>query len=249
MAGHSHFANIQHKKDNVDKKRSKVFTRLVRDIITAIKTSGGEANVDLNPKLKMAISIAKSYNLPKDKIENAIKTALSKNESENQESVRYNGTFAGGVACIIECSTDNRNRTIGEVRTIFTKADGKIVDSGGVEFMFQKIGYFEYSKESFETSKIIISFDEFFEYCLGEEINNVSELEDKFIAECSFENFERVYQFFQKNPKLTNPSCSEIRWKANEYLDVNQEKREFLQKIEEKLEDLNDVERVYWNVA
>src|ERR1700712_3895335 len=140
MAGHSQFKNIMHKKGKQDAVRSKVFSKLAREITVAAKM--GLPDPNMNPRLRAAVLAARAENMPKDNIERAIKKA-SGGEGENYDEVRYEGYAPGGVALIVEALTDNRNRTAGEVRSYFTKSGGALAETGAVSFMFDRIGVIE----------------------------------------------------------------------------------------------------------
>ena len=137
MAGHSQFKNIMHKKGRADKARAKLFSKLAREITVAAKL--GMPDPAFNPRLRAAILAAKAENVPKDNIERAIKKSQG-GDGENYDEIRYEGYAPGGVAVIVEALTDNRNRTAGEVRSIFTKAGGNLAETGAVSFMFDHVG-------------------------------------------------------------------------------------------------------------
>ncbi len=145
MAGHSQFKNIMHKKGKQDAVRSKVFSKLAREITVAAKL--GLPDPNMNPRLRAAMLAARAENMPKDNIERAIKKAAG-GEGENYDEVRYEGYAPGGVAVIVEALTDNRNRTAGEVRSYFTKSGGALAETGAVSFMFDRIGMIEYEKKA-----------------------------------------------------------------------------------------------------
>src|SRR3954468_10907846 len=141
MAGHSQFKNIMHKKGRADKARSKLFSKLAREITTAAKL--GLPDPAMNARLRTAVIAARAENMPKDGIERAIKKAAG-NDSESYEDMRYEGYGPGGVAVIVEVLTDNRNRTAGDVRAAFTKSGGNLAETGAVSFMFDHVGVIEY---------------------------------------------------------------------------------------------------------
>ncbi|MEC7722214.1 MAG: YebC/PmpR family DNA-binding transcriptional regulator, partial [Pseudomonadota bacterium] len=141
MAGHSKFKNIQHRKGAQDKKRAKVFSRLSKEITIAAKM--GMPDPDSNPRLRTAITAARAQNMPKDNIERAIKKSADAG-GENYEEVSYEGFGTGGIGVIVETLTDNRNRTAGDVRTVFTKSGGNLGETGSVSFMFDRRGAVEY---------------------------------------------------------------------------------------------------------
>src|ERR687894_622562 len=138
MAGHSQFKNIMHRKGRVDAVRSKVFSKLAREITVSAKL--GLPDPAMNPRLRAAILAARAENMPKDNIERAIKKAAG-NEGESYEEIRYEGYGPGGAAVIIEAMTDNRNRTASDIRSVFTKSGGNLAETGAVSFMFDRVGY------------------------------------------------------------------------------------------------------------
>jgi len=138
MAGHSKWANIQHRKGKQDAKRGKLFTRLIREVTIAAKLGGGDP--DANPRLRAAIDTAKSLSMPKDTIERAVKRGGGNEESENVDELRYEGYGPGGVAILVDTMTDNRNRTVSEVRHAFTKYGGNLGTDGSVAYLFIKVG-------------------------------------------------------------------------------------------------------------
>src|SRR6476659_95415 len=144
MAGHSQFKNIMHKKGRADKARSKLFGKLAREITVAAKL--GMPDPAFNPRLRAAMLAARAENMPKDNIERAIKKSQA-GDSETYDAIRYEGYAPGGVAVIVEALTDNRNRTAGEVRSIFTKAGGNLAETGAVSFMFDHVGVVEYAAD------------------------------------------------------------------------------------------------------
>lgn len=142
MAGHSKWANIQHRKGAQDKKRAKIFSKLAREITVAAKMGGGDP--DMNPRLRLAIANAKSQSMPKNNIENAVQKGVGGGEGEDYTEMRYEGYGPGGVAVIVDALTDNKNRTAGEVRSYFTKFGGNLGETGSVNFMFDRVGEIVY---------------------------------------------------------------------------------------------------------
>ncbi len=152
MAGHSQFKNIMHKKGAVDARRSKVFSKLAREVTVAAKL--GTPDPDMNPRLRLAIQNARAENMPKDNIERAIKKAAG-GDAENYEEVRYEGYGPGGVAMIVEALTDNRNRTAGAVRSYFTRNGGALGETGSVAFLFDRVGQIVYPAEAGSADKVL----------------------------------------------------------------------------------------------
>ena len=144
MAGHSQFKNIMHRKGRVDAVRSKVFSKLAREITVAAKM--GMPDPNMNPRLRAAILAARAENMPKDNIQRAINKAAG-GEGENYDEIRYEGYGPGGAAIIVEAMTDNRNRTASDIRSYFTKSGGNLAETGAVSFMFDRVGYVEFGPE------------------------------------------------------------------------------------------------------
>jgi YebC/PmpR family DNA-binding regulatory protein len=153
MSGHSKWANIKHRKGAVDAKRGKVFTKLIKEITVAARIGGGDPAA--NPRLRSAISAAKSVNMPKDNVERGIKKGTGELEGVNYEEILYEGYGPGGVAVLVECMTDNRNRTVAEIRSSFSKAGGNMGESGCVAWMFDKKGSILVDKENVEEEKLM----------------------------------------------------------------------------------------------
>ena len=235
MAGHSKFANIKHRKGAQDAKRAKVFTRLVRELIVAAKIS---ADVDSNPRLRTAVIAAKAANLPKDRIENAIKKGSSGSDGANYESARYEAYGAGGTAFVIEALTDNKNRTVSSVRSIFSKFGGNLAETGSVSFMFDHLGIIRYEKDN-------ISEEEIFEVAVTADADSV-ETEDGFhIISVSVENFAKVRDVLMV--KYGDPTSLGLDWVAKEMLDISADKSETLLKMIDALEEDDDVQNIYTN--
>ncbi|MDX1569792.1 MAG: YebC/PmpR family DNA-binding transcriptional regulator [Xanthomonadales bacterium] len=156
MAGHSKWANIQHRKKAQDKKRGKIFTKLIREITVAAREGGGDP--DTNPRLRLAVDKANAANMPKENIERAIKKATGELEGVTYEEIRYEG-YLGGVAVMVDCLTDNRNRTVAEVRHTFDKHGGSLGTEGSVAYMFEKRGIITFPPESDEDSIMLAALD------------------------------------------------------------------------------------------
>ncbi len=237
MAGHSKYHNIRHRKGAQDKKRAKQFTKLVRAIITAAKS--GKADPELNPQLRSAILEAKAQNLPKDKIEGAIKTATSEGEANNYESMRYEGYSAGGIAILVEALTDNKNRTAADMRHAFSKYGGKLSVTGSVSCMFDHVGAIYYSTNDFSPDKL---FEEAIE--LGPE--DIQLGEDYTLIYTKLEEFTDIRESLIK--KFGEPNSSGLIWRPQntEVID-DTEKAEKLFKLIDTLEDYDDVQHVFSN--
>jgi YebC/PmpR family DNA-binding regulatory protein len=238
MAGHSQFANIKHRKGAQDAKKAKRFTKILREITVAAKT--GQPDPNMNPRLRNAIIEARVNNMPKDRIEAAIKKASGSADNENFESIRYEGYAPGGIAIIVEALTDNRNRTASEVRSIFTKAGGALGETGSVGFMFDHVGVIQFDSK-------IASEETMFEAALeagAEEVESSSEIH---VVITTPENFAAVRDaLIEKFSK--DPISAKLDWKAkitNEINDLEQAQK--LLKMIDALEDCDDVQVVTGN--
>lgn len=238
MAGHSKFKNIQHRKGAQDKKRAKLFTKLAREIITAAKS--GQPDPELNPRLRTAISNARSHNLPKDRIERAISQASNSN-ADNYEEMRYEGYAPGGIAIIVEALTDNKNRSASDIRAAFSKYGGNLGETGSVSFMFDHLGCIVYPNSVAEEEVI-------FEIALESGASDVESDEGYHYIYTSVEDFGFVND--QLTRKFGDPEDSNLIWKAqiiNEISDI--EKAQKIFKLVDVLEDNDDVQRVFGNYS
>jgi YebC/PmpR family DNA-binding regulatory protein len=236
MAGHSKFANIKHRKGAQDKKRANLFTKLAREIVVAAKM--GQADPDFNPRLRLAISNAKSNSMPKDRIETAIKKATSPADGENYDEVRYEGYAPGGIALIIDTLTDNRNRSVAEVRSTLTKNGGTLGESGSVSFNFERIGLFKYKKET-------ASDEEMLEAAIEAGADNCESYDEFHEITCDADAFNEVQQALAD--KFGDPDTGRLDWRANTPIDVDVDTAEKIENLIEKLEDLDDVQMVSSN--
>ena len=236
MAGHSKFKNIMNRKGSQDKKRAKLFSRLIREISVAAKL--GTPDPDSNPRLRTAINNALSSNMSKDNIERAIKKNNS-TEANSIEEIIYEGFGPGGVAILVESMTDNRNRSASEIRAAFSKFNGNLGISGCVKPYFQKIGIVTYSNS-------VDSFDNFFEFCLSIEVEDIQELDELYEIIITSELFHVSLEKLEK--KFGMPKFSNLEWRALNNIEVSKEDdAKNLFKLLEKLEDLDDVQNVSSN--
>jgi len=239
MAGHSQFANIKHRKGAQDKKRAKLFTKLLREITVAAKT--GQPDPAFNPRLRSAIIDAKSNNLPKDRIDAAIKKVAQGSEGDNFEEIRYEGYGPNGIALIVEALTDNRNRTASEVRSIFSKSGGALGETGSVNFMFERIGLVKFEKK-------VGSDDEVFEVALEAGAEEVESSEEEHIIISNPDDFAVVRDALIE--KYGDPIAAKLDWKAKDLTEIDDvEKAEKLLKVVDALEDLDDVQKVTGNYS
>ena len=235
MAGHSHWAGIKHKKGRADKERSKIFSKLSREITVAAKL--GDKDSDMNPRLRTAIQAAKQANMPKDNIARAI----SKSEisgDKNYENLRYEGFGTSNVAFIIETLTDNKNRSASSIRTVLQKNGGRLGESGSVTYMFNNSGIIQ-----FEKSKI--SEEEAFEIAINAGAKDCTNLKDNFEIITKKEDFYKIKTELEK--KIDTFSYSAIEWRAVNYIDLNKEQSEKVLEVLSSLEDLDDVQSIFTN--
>jgi YebC/PmpR family DNA-binding regulatory protein len=235
MAGHSQFKNIMHKKGKQDAIRSKLFSKLAREITVAAKM--GLPDPAMNARLRAAIIAARAENMPKDNIERAIKKA-SGADAENYDEVRYEGYAPGGVAVIVEALTDNRNRTAGEVRSYFTKAGGSLAETGAVSFMFDRVGSIEFERK-------VASEDAMMEAALEAGAEDVSTSDDGHEIITTLESLREVAQALEQ--KFGEPRKAALVWRPQNTISVDDEAGEKVLKLVDALEDNDDVQNVYAN--
>jgi YebC/PmpR family DNA-binding regulatory protein len=235
MAGHSHWAGIKHKKGRADKERSKIFSKLSREITVAAKL--GDKDPDMNPRLRTAIQAAKQYNMPKDNIARAISKSEMSND-KNYESLRYEGFGPFNVAFIIETLTDNKNRSASSIRTVMQKNGGRLGESGSTAHLFYNCGVIHINKEKYTE-------DEVFEMTTNSGAKDYFHLENIHEIISDKEDFYKVKSILEK--KLDNFEYSGIEWRALNYLDLNREQMEKIIYILESLEELDDVQTIYTN--
>lgn len=235
MAGHSQFKNIMHRKGKQDKVRSKIFSKLGREITVAAKA--GLPDPDANSRLRLAIQNARAENMPKDTIERAIKKALG-GEAENYEAIRYEGYGPGGVAVIAEALTDNRNRTASAVRSLFIKFGGNLGETGSVSFMFTRAGEISYGLDKSSTDAML-------EAAIEAGANDAVTDENGHIITCAFENTGEVASALSE--KLGEAESVKIIWKPKTMTPMDHEKAESLLKLIEALDEDDDVQNVFSN--
>ncbi len=235
MAGHSQFKNIMHRKGAQDAKRSKLFSKLAREITVAAKIGGPDAN--MNARLRLAILNARAENLPKDNIERAIKKAAGA-DTDNYDEVRYEGYGPGGVAVIVEALTDNRNRTASAVRSYFTKSGGALGETGSVAFMFDRVGQITYPAS-------VGSADTVLEAAIEAGADDVQSGEENHVVFTAFESMSEVAKALEA---ALGPAASvKSSWAAKTGTALDEEKAQSLMKLIDTLEDDDDVQNVYSN--
>lgn len=235
MAGHSQFKNIMHRKGKQDKVRSKLFSKLAREITVAAKDGGGDPG--MNAKLRLAILNARAENMPKDNIERAIKKA-SGSDAETYEMVRYEGYGPGGTAVIVETLTDNRNRTGGNVRAAFTKFGGALGETNSVSFSFDRVGEIVYPASAGSADAVL-------EAAIEAGADDVVSDEESHTIVTTFEGLSEVSKALEAT--LGQASSIKPNWRPQNTVPVDEEKATTLMKLIGQLEDDDDVQNVYTN--
>lgn len=236
MAGHSQFKNIMHRKGAQDAKRAKIFTRLGRELEVAARM--GSPDPASNPRLRAAIAAARAANMPRDRIERAIKKATGGEEATDYQEVRYEGYGPGGVAIIVEALTDNRNRTAAEVRSAFSKYGGALGETNSVAFMFDRVGSIQYPAE-------VGSADALFEAALEAGAQDVISNEQGHEILTSVEDFHSVRDALAQ--KFGDPEAARLTWKPQTLVPVAAEPAETLFRLLEILDENDDVQAVSAN--
>lgn len=237
MSGHSKWSNIKRRKGAVDAERSKIFQKLAKEIYVAAKM--GDKDPANNANLRMVIEKAKAENMPKSNIQNAIDKASNKANEENYESVRYEGYGPSGVAIMIDCLTDNRNRTAGFVRSTLTKRGGNLGTDGSVSYMFERKGLIILNK--------VYDEDKLMEDVLSLDVLDFLSEEETYEIYTTVENFITVKDELEKLG-YTDFLLSEVTNIANNYISLDDETKEKVLSLVESLEDIDDVQNVYHNM-
>ena len=238
MAGHSKWANIKHKKAKEDARRGKLFTKLAREVEIAAREGGGDP--EINFSLRLAIEKAKEANMPNDNIERAIKRGTGEDkDAAKMEQIYYEGYAPHGVALIIKCITDNRNRTVADIRHILSKAGGSMGESGSVGWQFSRISFFD-------IPSIGNDYDEIFEFALETGAEDVIENEGFIEIIAPVESFKTIHDCLEADKIKTENSG--LRFQPDRDLSLDLEKTVQVMKVIEKLEDLFDVQDVYSNL-
>jgi len=235
MAGHSQFKNIMHRKGRQDAVRSKMFSKLAREITVAAKT--GLPDPDMNPRLRLAIQNAKTQSMPKDNIQRAINKAAG-NDGENYEEVRYEGYGPGGVALIVEALTDNRNRTASNVRAAFTKAGGALGETGSVSFLWDRVGEIVYAASAGDADTVM-------EAAIEAGADDAQSDEDGHVILCAFGDIGEVTAALEK--ALGEAESVKTIWKPQTNTQVDEDRARSILKLVATLEDDDDVQNVYAN--
>lgn len=236
MAGHSKWANIQHRKNAQDAKRGKLFTRLIRETTVAARMGGGDLNT--NPRLRLAVDKALAANMPKDTIERAIKRGSGELEGVVYEEIRYEGYGPGGVAVIVDTLTDNRNRTVAEVRHAFSKCGGNLGTSGSVAFQFTELGVLSYPADSDEDRLMEVAIEAGADDVLSDEDGSVEVL----VNPATFQETKQAMI-----AAGLAPEAAEVTFRASVNTTLGFEDAQKMVKLLEMLEDLDDTQNVYSN--
>ena len=236
MAGHSKWANIQHRKKAQDAKRGKLFTRLIREIVVAAKAGGSDT--DSNPALRTAVDKAKAQSVPKDAIERAVKRGAGELDGSDYEEIRYEGYGPAGVAFIVDCLSDNRNRTVAEVRHAFSKGGGNLGQSGSVSYMFDSVGVLLYSPEHDE--------DNIMEAALEAGAEDVIVADDG-----SIEVLTSAEDYIAVKQAMTDvglePEDADLTMRASTNAELGVEDAQKVLRLVDLLESSDDVQEVYYN--
>lgn len=234
MAGHSKFKNIQHRKGAQDKKRAKIFGRLIKELTVAARAG---TDPDSNPRLRTALAAARGANMPKDNIERVLKRAEG-GEGETYDEIRYEGYGPGGTALIVETMTDNRNRTASEVRAAFNKFGGSLGETGSVSFMFDRVGQVIYPADAADA-------DAMFEAALEAGADNVESDENGHEVTCATEDFNTVSEALDAT--FGTPEEAGLVWKPQNTIEVNEQQASTLIKLLDTLDDNDDVQNIASN--
>ena len=236
MAGHSKWANIRFRKGAQDAKRGKIFTKLIREITIAAKSGGGDPAA--NPRLRLAIDKSKAQSVPKDNIDRAIKRGTGELDGDSYEDMRYEGYGPNGVAVMVDCLTDNRNRTVAEVRHAFTKYGGNLGADGSVAYLFDHVGLLSYPSGSNEDSLMEAAIDGGANDVVVNDDNSVDVI-------CEPEDFESLSASMVANGLA--PEHAEVTMRAATRAEIDTKAAETLLKLLDMLDELDDVQQVYSN--
>jgi YebC/PmpR family DNA-binding regulatory protein len=236
MAGHSKWANIQHRKGRQDEKRGKAWTRVIREIMVAARLGGGD--VASNPRLRLAVEKAKAVNLPVDTVKRNIDKATGNLEGVNYEEIRYEGYGIGGAAIIVDCMTDNRVRTVAEVRHAFSKHGGNMGTEGSVAFQFKHCGQFVFAPGADEDKVMGVALEAGAEDVVSGDDGSIEVL-------CAPADFEAVKDALAAAG--LEPAVAEVTMRAENPIELSGDDAQRMQKLLDAIEDLDDVQDVFHN--
>lgn len=238
MAGHSKWANIKHKKAAQDAKRGKIFTRLIKEITIAARLGGGD--IGSNPRLRLAVDKAYEHNMPKDNVERAIKRGCGELEGVNYEEIRYEGYGIAGAAVIVDCMTDNRVRTVADVRHAFTKHGGNLGTDGSVGYLFKHCGQLLFAPNTDESKLFDIALDAGAEDVITHDDSSIEVVTDPNIFTAVKERIEHAG---------LKAELTEVTWKPDIEITLTGDNAAKMQKLLDALEDIDDVQNVYTNAV
>jgi YebC/PmpR family DNA-binding regulatory protein len=236
MAGHSKWANIQHRKGAQDKKRGKLFTKLIREITVAARMGGGD--IESNPRLRLAVDKAKAQSMPKDNIDRAVKRGSGNLEGIDYQEIRYEGYGPGGTAVMVDCMTDNKNRTVADVRHAFSKFGGNLGADGSVNYLFNHVGLLSYAAGSDEDAVMEAAIESGAEDVVVDSGSHIEVLTDP-------TDFESVRDAMRTAG--LEPETAELTMRATTLAELELKAAGSMIKLLEMLEDLDDVQQVYSN--
>lgn len=240
MSGHSKFANIKHRKGAQDANRSKMFVKIAKEITVAVKKGGGP-DPNSNSALRSILVKAKANNMPKDSYMKAIKKAAGAGDESNFTEISYEGFGPGGVAYIVDCLTDNHVRTAAKIRSYFKKCNGSLGQTNSVSYLFEKKGLIGFTSDS-------LTEDEVFEWVMENDGENLDVNDDEFLITCSVDNFEKMQKFIESK-NIDSVFVSEVKWIAKDIVNPVGKDLDDNQELIDRLEDDEDVENFYHNLA
>lgn len=237
MAGHSKWANIKHKKAAVDAKKGKIFTRLSKEITVAAKVGGGDP--EGNPRLRTLLEKAREANMPVENTQRAIKKGTGELPGVAYEAITYEGYGPCGIAVIVECLSDNKNRTVADVRRVFSHKGGSLGETGSVGWMFEKMGVVKGESNKSE--------DDLLELLLDYDIDQISVNDGGFYITCDIKALDAVKNVLKSNG--CKVESAEVEWVATTTVEVDEESAKKVMEFLDELEELDDVQNVYDNIA
>lgn len=237
MSGHSKWATIHRKKGLIDEKRGKIFQKLAKEIMVAAKGTNGD--IDFNPSLRMVVEKARSNNMPKENIKNAIDKAIGASSSVEFENIRYEGYASSGIAIMIDCLTDNRNRTAMLVRSTLTKYGGNLGTDGSVSYLFKRMGVIEIEANG--------NFDQIMEICINANCLDVIDLNDTYVIYTEQNDFLNVKKVLEENG-ITEFLRSEVTFIASNLISLKDDDCEKVMNLVDALLNIDDVSDVYHNL-
>ncbi len=238
MSGHSKWATIHRKKGLIDAERGKVFQKLAKEIYVAARGTNGD--IEMNPSLRAVVEKARSNNMPKDNIEKAIKKAIGGGSGEEYEAIRYEGYASGGVAIMVDCLTDNRNRSAMLVRSTLTKRGGNLGTDGSVSYLFNRRGVLVLENK--------YDFDKVMDIAINNEALDVIDEDEVYTVYTDPKDFINVKDAFEKEG-ITDFLTSEVTFVADNLIELDEEQQEKVMNLVEALEDIDDVQNVYHNMS